>query len=177
MMAGPGAGKGTLSQMLMADGDYKYIGIGEILRANVTDTQISKIISSGNLVPDELVYDLVNQEISNGRDYILDGFPRNLNQAKWFVENYSEKYDIRVIYMFVPKELMLARINKRLNSGAGRADDADGEVISRRLDAFYKTTMPAIDWLRNEKSISFNEINACGDANSIYSDIISVLVK
>ena len=46
---------------------------------------------------DELVYDLVNQEISNGRDYILDGFPRNLNQAKWFVENYSEKYVKNVI--------------------------------------------------------------------------------
>ena len=175
MVAGPGAGKGTLSQMLMADGNYKYVGVGALLRAFPKNSDVIKIISSGNFAPDNITCDLVRTEIVGKHDFILDGFPRNLYQAKWLVENYSDKYELHVIYMRVPELIMRSRIKKRLNDGAGRADDADEEIINRRIKTFSEITLPAIDWLRTVPNIFFDEIDASTTPVEIYSKIKSVL--
>ena len=55
---------------------------------------------------------------------------------------------------------MLFRINKRINEGGGRADDADTAAVRRRLDTFWKITVPAIDWLRTAPGIKFSAIDA-----------------
>ena len=175
MMAGPGAGKGTLSEMLMADGDYVYIGVGAILRSKMDELGISEMMSSGNLVPDGISCGLVASEISGAHDFILDGFPRNLIQAKWLVENYSDKYELHIIYMHVPELIMRSRIKKRLNDGAGRADDVDEEIINRRIKTFSEITLPAIDWLRTVPNIFFDEIDAASTPVEIFREIKSVL--
>lgn len=175
MVAGPGAGKGTLSQMLMADGNYVYIGVGALLRAFPKNSDVIKIISSGNFAPDNITCDLVRAEIVGKHDFILDGFPRNLYQAKWLIANYADKYDVCIIYMSVPTDVMIMRINKRLCDGAGRADDADAEIIARRIKNYTDITLPAIEWLRVVPKIRFYEIDASTTPVEIYGKIKSVL--
>ena len=54
---------------------------------------------------------------------------------------------------------MLARIEKRIREGGGRADDADATVVRRRLDSFWKITMPAIEWLRTAPGVKFADVD------------------
>lgn len=176
MMGGQGVGKGTFSRMLMADHKYRYIEAGAILRSMPPESQVAQIISVGNLVPDELLFDIMRTEISLD-DVILDGFPRKVSQAKWLVDNYADKFDIYALYLSVPPEVLIERINKRIRSGSTRADDASPEIIQRRLDNYFKITMPAIDWLRTAPNVHFAEIDARGDVNDNFADIMKALQK
>ena len=78
-------------------------------------------------------------------------------------KNYSDKFDIHVIYMNVPEDIMLARIEKRIREGGGRADDADSAIVRRRLDSFWKITMPAIEWLRTADGINFADVDVSAE--------------
>ena len=172
MMGGQGVGKGTMSKMLLDNGNYDYIETGAMLRAAPADSDVAKTIASGQLVSDEQIFGLVSDNMHEGHDALMDGFPRTLAQAQWLVKTFADKYDIRVIYMTVPTEIMLARINKRINEGAGRKDDADPDAVKRRLDTFFNVTVPAIEWLRTAEGIHFAEIDACGTPDSIYTEIV-----
>lgn len=174
MMGGPGVGKGTFSIMLMALHPYNHIEAGALLRAEPADSEIGRLISAGNLVPDNLVCDLMTKKITN-TDIILDGFPRTLVQAKWLVQNYANKFDIHVLYLATDEQTLIARIQKRVREGAKRADDVTLDIIRHRLDNFQRITMPAVEWLRTAPGIKFSEINAAGDARDNFSEIISAL--
>lgn len=175
MMGGQGVGKGTFSRMLAARHDFNHIEVGALLRAMPADSEIAKIISAGNLVPDDMLFDLMREKMTSDRDIILDGFPRKLSQAKWLVKNYADKFDIHVIYLNVPESVLVERINKRIREGGGRADDADPAVIRRRLDNYRQITVPAIEWLRTVKNIRFSDINAHGPAAENFAEIIAAL--
>ena len=175
MMGGQGVGKGTFSRMLAARHDFNHIEVGALLRAMPADCEIAKTISAGNLVPDDMLFDLMRKKITPDRDIILDGFPRKLSQAKWLVKNYADKFDIHVIYLNVPESVLVERINKRIREGVGRADDADPAVIRRRLDNYRQITVPAIEWLRNTSKVRFYEIDVTGDVDSNFMDITAVL--
>lgn len=168
MMGGQGVGKGTHARRLIARDGYGYIETGAILRALPPESRVAQIMARGELVPDADLFDIVADAIAatNG-DIILDGFPRTLPQAQWLVKNYAEKFDIRVIYMNVPESIMLARIEKRIREGGGRADDADAAIVRRRLDSFWRITMPAIDWLRTASGIKFSDV----DVSSVDPDV------
>ncbi len=168
MMGGQGVGKGTHARRLIARDGYGYIETGAILRALPSESRVAQIMARGELVPDADLFDVVADAIAatNG-DIILDGFPRTLPQAQWLVKNYAEKFDIRVIYMNVPESIMLARIEKRIREGGGRADDADAAIVRRRLDSFWRITMPAIDWLRTAPGIKFSDV----DVSSVDPDV------
>ena len=174
MMGGPGVGKGTFSQMLMSRHPYQHIEAGAILRAEPAESEIGKLIAAGNLVPDNLVCDLMASCIGDA-DIILDGFPRTLPQAKWLVEHYASRYCIHVLYFAVSHDVLIARIKKRVRDGSLRADDASISVINRRLDNFERITMPAVEWLRNAPGIRFSEIDARGDVDDNFADIIAAL--
>ena len=177
MMGGPGVGKGTFSHMLMDTHPYKHIEAGAMLRAMPADSEIGKLISAGNLVPDELVCDLMAPLLTDKNDIILDGFPRTLGQAKWLVQNYANKYNIHVLYLATDEKTLIARIHKRVRDGTKRADDATIEIIRHRLDNFQKITLPAVEWLRTAAGIKFSEINAAGDANDNFAEITTALSK
>ncbi len=174
MMGGPGVGKGTFSKMLMTRHTFKHIEAGALLRAEPSDSKIGKLISTGNLVPDKLVCNLMTQKITD-HDIILDGFPRTIGQAKWLVKNYADKFNIHVLYLATDEQTLIARINKRVRDGTKRADDTTMDIIRHRLENFQHITMPAVEWLRTAHGITFSEINAAGDVNDNFAEIVSAL--
>ena len=175
MMGGQGVGKGACSRALMANGKYKHVETGAILRSMPPDSDIAKTISAGNLVTDDMLFDIMKSEIDTDSDIILDGFPRKISQAKWLVDNYSDMFEIYVLYLSVPTEIMIQRINKRNREGGKRIDDSSPEIIQRRIDNYFKMTMPAIEWLRDCSCVRFSEIDASGDINENIANIMSAL--
>ncbi len=176
LMGGQGVGKGTFARMLMERGKYKYIETGAMLRALPPESKLAGIIARGELVADGDLFELLATHFNTDSDMILDGFPRTVGQAKWIAENYSDKFDIRVIYLNVPESVMIARIEKRVREGGNRADDADIAIVRRRLDNFWRITMPAIEWLRTAPGIKFSDIDVTDpDADKNFVKILAVL--
>lgn len=177
MMGGQGVGKGTHARRLIARDGYGYIETGAILRGLPPKSPVAQIMARGELVPDADLFGVVADAVAaTDGDIILDGFPRTLTQAQWLVKNYADKFDIRVIYMNVPEEIMLARIEKRIREGGGRADDADAAIVRRRLDSFWRITMPAIEWLRTAPGIKFADVDVSAeDADINFKKISNAL--
>lgn len=173
LMGGPGSGKGTVAEKIC---DYKKINkieTGALFRSLPPYSEISKIISTGALVPDTELFKLIESKISVSEDTLLDGFPRTLPQAKWLINNYSNDFAISIIYLDIPEEVMKQRIKNRLNNGSTRADDNCDKVILKRLDTFHEITIPAINWLHENEIVKFFYI----DAKPAIEDVISQVYK
>ena len=177
MMGGPGTGKGTFSRMLRdIHPEYTHIETGAILRAQPDGSQIRIAIAGGNLIPDEMVCDLVAKTLKQTPgDIILDGFPRTLIQAQWLVKNYAKKYNIHVIYLNVPDEIMMQRINKRKSEGSVRRDDNNAKTILHRIDTFHNTPMPAIQWLSGAGDIAFSDVDSSEQESANFARILTAL--
>ena len=178
LMGGQGVGKGTHARRLIDENGYKYIEAGAILRELPPESPVAQIMARGELVPDEKLFVIIGDAINKvgNTDMIVDGFPRTLGQAQWLVKQYSAKYNIHVIYLDVPEEIMLQRIENRIRQGGGRADDADATVVRRRLDNFWKTTMPAIEWLRTAPGIQFSDVDVSQfEFESNYANVCKAL--
>jgi len=155
----PGAGKGTQSRRLAEKYGLQPLSTGEILRAAaVSGSDIGRrakeIMDKGNLVPDEMVIEIVAERISepdceNG--FILDGFPRTVPQAEALDAMLSEKglqLD-HVIELKVKEEALVARILGRASElaamGQGRADDTE-ETLRERLAVYRDRTVPILPY-------------------------------
>ena len=158
MMGGQGSGKGTLSQMMMDEHKYNYIETGAILRALPDGHKLKEIAEHGDLVPDTELYQLLSEKITPGIDTIIDGFPRQLSQAKWLVDTFSNKFEIIVIYLNMSRDLMIKRIKHRIAAGGGRPDDADETAVQHRLNGFFEKTLPAIEWMKTTKNVKFVDV-------------------
>lgn len=123
-IAAPAAGKGTVSKKLVDEYGYLHISTGDLLREVIATgselgIEIDRIISSGNLVPDDLIFRLIEERIQaddakNG--YILDGFPRNIRQAMGYEEilkRLNKELGI-VIELDVPKSILRDRVVGRM---------------------------------------------------------------
>ena len=119
-IAPPAAGKGTMSEVLIEKYGYKHISTGDILRsmARVEDEfgkELSAMLSSGTLVPDEIVYEALKRRLlMNDLDdgFILDGFPRNILQAREYdkiLESLNKDLGV-VIYLDTPRDVLEKRI-------------------------------------------------------------------
>ena len=159
MMGGQGSGKGTLSKKFITENpNYDYIETGAVLRALPATHPLKAIIARGEFVPDQELQNLLLKKINPANNTILDGFPRQLSQAKWLVDTFADKFDMIAVYLNIPRELMLKRIQNRINEGAGRADDADAAAVQRRLDTFFTKTLPAIQWLGMNPNVKFIDV-------------------
>lgn len=163
LMGGQGVGKGTFAKALRRAREFNYIETGALFRTLPADSDIAKLIASGTLVPDEKLFELIESKIGDDADILIDGFPRTMPQAQWFIQNYADKFNVKIVYLNVPEEIMLQRIHKRVHvDGTGRADDADAAAVRKRLDTFWNVTMPAIEWLRTADGITFIDFDATG---------------
>lgn len=159
MMGGQGSGKGTLSKKFLEENkNYKYVETGAMLRSLPDSHPLKAIMARGEFVPDEELQNLLLKQIIPTNDTVLDGFPRQLSQAKWLVDTFANKFDMIAVYLNIPRDLMEKRIKQRIAEGGGRADDADTAVVKRRLDSFFVKTMPAIQWLSINPDVKFIDV-------------------
>ena len=156
LLAPPGAGKGTQGELLAAKLGVRHIAAGDLLRAEARagtpgGDQIAGFQERGDLVPDQLVIDLllpVVIEAAAHGGYILDGFPRTLPQATAAAE-LGVRFDVTldaVVYLYAPDAVLTRRLLARAGQ-EGRADDTEG-VIRHRLEVFAETTEPLVAYYR-----------------------------
>lgn len=159
----PGAGKGTQAQIISENHQIPHVSTGDILRAAVAqETPLGKqakdYMNRGELVPDALILDLIQDRLSyedaaNG--WILDGFPRNVNQAS-FLEELLAKLDQNadcVLNLEVPDEVLVARLLERK-----RKDDNEA-TIRRRLEVYHQDTVPVIDFYQQRDALKIIDGN------------------
>lgn len=176
-MGGQGSGKGTFAKKLLEQQKFNYIEAGAILRAMPSDSDIKQKISRGELLDDEDLFPIIAPHITTNNDTILDGFPRTLGQAKWLIEKFDDKFNIKVIFLNISEATMLAHIQKRIKDGENRTDDTDTNAVQKRIAAFKTTTMPAIEWLSTVPSISFYDIKLSGDDIDTNFNLIMKTIK
>ena len=153
----PGAGKGTQAARIEAAYEIPQLSTGDMLRAAVAaGTEIGlrakDIMARGDLVPDEVVVGIISERIqaadcANG--FILDGFPRNVSQARALDAVLVEKgIDLEaVIELVVDPEILIARILKRAQESAdGPRDDDTEEALQHRLRVYEEQTAPVADF-------------------------------
>lgn len=153
----PGAGKGTQAGTIAQTYNLKHISTGQLLRAEIAaGTELGKqakaLIDAGNFVPDSVVEGMLAKlfETTVGVEgFLLDGFPRNLSQAKDLDRLLKERneYVNSVISIMIPDSLVAERIAHRA-SIEGRADDADPAVIQNRIATYHKQTEPLIEYYK-----------------------------
>jgi len=201
----PGAGKGTQAERLAEDLKIKKISTGDILREAVAKgTELGQRAKSymerGELVPDEIILGIIEEAINDEEGFILDGFPRNINQAKALDEMLSRKglNITHVIFLDVPDEEIIKRIAYRrvcLKCGAvynlifnppkedeicnncgsklvQREDDRE-EVVRKRLEV-YRGSTEALIRIYEERGI-LRKIDGLGDREEVFRRIREAL--
>ena len=181
IIAPPAAGKGTMSDILQEKYNYVHISTGDILRSMAKKSdefgkKLSNLLSSGVLVPDDIVYEAVKRKLSElDNAFILDGFPRNIEQAKEYDKILVEiEKDLGVvIYLDTPREILEKRIvGRRLCTECGstynvltgvntpkkdnKCDKCDGDLYQReddniesfntRYNTFIEKTYPLLEY-------------------------------
>jgi adenylate kinase len=150
----PGAGKGTQAVRIAEHFGIPHISSGELLRRHVADgTSIGRMVQEkmrrGDLVSDGIVMDILRKPVeaaSRGGGYVLDGFPRTVDQAEaayLVAKNLGASVQV-ALHLAVPREELVRRMLDRAKE-SGRADDTE-EVINHRLAVFEERTMPLLDY-------------------------------
>ena len=154
LLAPPGAGKGTQGERLAERHDVPHLATGDLLREHVADdTELGRAakeyMDQGGLVPDQLVIAMVTEALG-GREpienFLLDGFPRTLEQARAAYEwgrNKNRVFDA-VIMLDVPEDELVRRLVER-GIDKGRSDDTE-DVIRNRLRVYEENTAPLVDF-------------------------------
>jgi adenylate kinase len=153
MLAPPGAGKGTQGERIADRYGVPHIASGDIFRDEVArqtefGQQIRRYLDAGDLVPDDLVLTVIIDRVITAANehggYVLDGFPRTLDQAQAAAESASGKDASAqaVLYLDAPAEVLVQRAAGR---GEGRADDSEA-VARHRLEVYTEHTKPLIDY-------------------------------
>jgi adenylate kinase family enzyme len=174
----PGSGKGTQGERLAHRLDLEHIAAGDLLRAEVAAAtplglKVRKYLDRGELVPDELIIDLIVPAINRAahrNGYVLDGFPRSVPQARE-ARRIAEEQDMAagaVFYLDMPREQLVRRLLVRAGIG-GRADDTP-EVVTQRLEVFEQATRPLVDYYRDRGVLTV--IDADRSPDEVTDDLI-----
>lgn len=205
LLGPPGAGKGTQAAGIVEKYNIPHISTGDIFRKNIKEgTELGKkakeYMDQGLLVPDELTVGLVTGRISQDdckNGFMLDGFPRNVSQAK-FLDVYLDETNIlldKVVNIEVDKNILVERaVGRRICKSCGatyhvefnppkvegicdvcggelyqRADDTE-ETVSKRIQVYLDETRPLVDYY-SEKGIISN-INGQQSIEKVFEDIV-----
>ncbi|OUW80665.1 MAG: adenylate kinase [SAR86 cluster bacterium] len=201
----PGAGKGTQAQIIEEELAIANISTGAILREvskskSDLGQKVQSYLNSGQLVPDEIIIEMLVQRISKddcNNGFILDGFPRNIEQAK-SLDQAGVSIDL-VIYLKILEEQIIERMSgRRIHLASGRSyhttfnppkvdgkDDLTGEdliqrsddkpdVIRKRLEVYFNETEPMLDFYKN-RDIQFHEIDASESVKAVTEKILKII--
>ena len=206
----PACGKGTQTNRLSEYLNFPHIDTGALLRAEIAkETEDGKVaksfIDKGHLVPPELVGNIIRNRLSQAdcsKGYVLDGYPRSLEQAKLLdvinTEINKEKADFRAIYFDIDTQILIDRIvhrqscpkcgeiyNKKFKPSKvenicdkcgvelkTRADDNE-EIARERFETYYKETAPLIEFYEN-KNVLY-KIDANGTIDEVWERLLKVV--
>ncbi len=183
----PGSGKGTQSVRLAEKFNLLHLSTGDMLRAEIAagtelGNKMSLIMSKGELVPDEVVIEMIANKIDQSKGtagFLFDGFPRTVAQTV-SLEKMLNIRGMKIDQMLV-LEVGHDELVKRLIARAelsGRADDKDPAVIENRIGVYKEKTEPIIDYCR-ERGL-YQPVNGMGSIDDIFkrlSELMSKLVN
>lgn len=203
-IAPPAAGKGTQSSRLSKEFNLEHISTGDLLREEVKkgNTELKQMMESGSLVNDDIILAILKKKLETVNDYILDGFPRNLNQAialDEMLKQNNAKIDA-VIYLDLDKETAKKRIvgrvscpkcgnvyntmidgmNSKVNmicddckSSLVKRSDDNEETFNVRFDTYMNETAPLIDYYQSKGNLY--QIDSSKNPEEVYQEIKKVL--
>ncbi|XP_061118499.1 adenylate kinase isoenzyme 1 [Conger conger] len=174
VVGGPGSGKGTQCEKVVAKYGYTHLSSGDLLRAEVASgsergKNLSAIMQRGELVPLDTVLDMIKEamiakaDVSKG--YLIDGYPREVKQGEEFEKKIGPPS--LLLYIDAKSETMVKRLMKR-GETSGRADDNE-ETIKKRLDLYYKATEPVIAFYEGRGIV--RKINSEGSVDDVFSNV------
>lgn len=157
----PGAGKGTQSEKLAEEFNFKHISAGDLLREerNNPDGKFGELIEThirnGTIVPPEITCKLIDNAIQSSRNtnvFVIDGFPRNMNNLDGWYREMGDKTDLQLVLLLdCPDDVCVQRCLKRGAAGSGRSDDNIGS-IRKRIVTFNRDTSEIITYY-SEKNL------------------------
>jgi len=184
MFGPPGSGKGTQSVTLAQKYNLLHLSTGDMLRAEIAagsdlGKRMSAIMAAGELVPDDVVIDMIAHKIDATREkagFIFDGFPRTVEQAvalQSMLAGRGMKID-QMLVLEVNDEELTDRMKKRALI-SGRADDADPAVINNRIEVYRAKTEPVIEYGRNAGVCQ--EVDGMGPVEDIFQRLCSQIER
>ena len=202
----PGAGKGTQAQLLADRYELAHVSSGDIFRHNLRQgtplgLRAKEYMDRGELVPDEVVIDIMLDKIMSihaDEGFILDGFPRNTNQAEALetaLTARARNVD-RVLHIAVTEEELARRLGgryvcrecqapytlsedadapgcERCNGELYQRDDDRPEAVQRRIDVYRQETMPVLDFYRTRGLLT--DIPGQDTVDGVFSSIVKAL--
>jgi adenylate kinase len=175
LLGPPGAGKGTQAQKLADKLGVPQISTGDLFRYNISNNtelgvEAKKYLDAGNLVPATLTNALVDDRLDDDdakAGFILDGFPRSVEQAKALDEMLEKrKLSLDAVLEFkVPEEELVSRLK-----GRGRADDTE-DVIRNRFKVYRDETAPLLDYYRD----TVTTVDAVGELDEVFTRALKAL--
>ncbi len=158
-----GSGKSLQGQKLAEKHGWKWMSVGQMLR-DKQDPELEKIMKTGALVPTEIVVNMMHEGMVEaaeaGQNVILDGYPRDEEQAEWIVNKGDTQYLDGAIIFDVTREELKKRLSLR-----AREDDND-EAIERRWALFDRTVKTMSDMLA-EKGVKIAHVDGVGEIEEI----------
>ncbi|MBN2460140.1 MAG: nucleoside monophosphate kinase [Candidatus Cloacimonetes bacterium] len=192
-----GCGKGTQADLLEKEFGWKHVNVGDLFRRHSENNTLlgqkaRNYMEKGELVPDKLVFEVVLQELHNAKKgFILDGFPRNLEQMKFLLEKFTIDHvflldldknvavkrissrrhcqDCKLVYNLISRKPKKDGICDACGGKLVQRDDDVEEAVARRIEKFYQETGKVIDHFREQGNLII--INADDTLASIYSKI------
>jgi len=172
----PGSGKGTQAKRIAQEFGMTHLSTGDILRQAVAERTplgcaAKELMDAGQLVPDAVMIDLVRERLERegGSGFVLDGFPRTIEQAQGLegmLGEMGQQVD-RVVAIVVPREELERRLHGRAEI-EGRSDDSVG-VIGDRLLVYERQTAPVASWYRQRSLLV--EVDGGRTIEEVWSDI------
>ncbi len=198
-LGAPGAGKGTQATRVCEKYNIPHISTGDILRANIKQgtplgVEAKKFIDKGLLVPDEVVIGLVKERLGEEdckKGFLLDGFPRTLEQAEALGKFAKITHAINIQ---VDEDLVVKRIAGRRMCKCGESyhiswydkdscqkcgeklyqrDDDKEETVKSRLEVYKKQTAPLIEYYK--QSGVLYDVDGAQEMNKVFEDIVRIL--
>ena len=178
----PGAGKGTHATVIAEKYNLKHLSTGELLRAEIAagselGKQAKALIEAGSLVPDSVVEGMIESAFDSikGVDgFLLDGYPRTLDQARSLDSLLAKKGEklTSVVSIMIPDEMIFDRIRHRAKI-EGREDDASDDIIANRISTYHQKTEPLVKFYKDAGK--YTEINGTGTIDEVRDNIFRIL--
>lgn len=205
LIGSPGSGKGTQCKRLADKFGFQHLATGDIFRAEIAakstvGVKAQDYLKAGKLVPDAIVIEMVAGKLEKGGKYLLDGFPRTIEQAQGLsgmLKTVGSSVDL-VVYLTLPKEEAIRRMSsRRICSGCGevyntisrptakegvcdkcgaavvqREDDSEA-TAAKRLMVFEDLTHPLVAYYKSEAA--FHEVDAAQTPDQVEAALSAVI--